>query len=95
MGICVGMQLFSSFGEEDGGSKGFDWIKGKVNKYNKRGETVHLAIKIEHSHREISPITNNDINIEELIKKRPSKYGDLWKLTQRFNSLKTLSILQA
>ena len=70
-------------------------IKGKVNKYNKRGETVHLAIKIEHSHREVSPITNNDINIEELIKKRPSKYGDLWKLTQRFNSLKTLSILQA
>lgn len=70
-------------------------IKGKVNKYNKRGETVHLAIKIEHSHREVSPITNNDINIEELIKKRPSKHGDLWKLTQRFNSLKTLSILQA
>jgi imidazole glycerol-phosphate synthase subunit HisH len=32
LGICVGMQLFSSFGEEDGGSKGFDWIKGKVNK---------------------------------------------------------------
>ena len=27
LGICVGMQLFSSFGEEDGGSKGFDWIK--------------------------------------------------------------------
>lgn len=34
LGICVGMQLFSSFGEEDGGSKGFDWIKGKVNKIN-------------------------------------------------------------
>ena len=32
LGICVGMQLFSNFGEEDGGSKGFGWIKGDVKK---------------------------------------------------------------
>ena len=70
-------------------------IKGKINGYNKRGETVHLSIRIEHSHRETSPITNNNIDIEDLIKRRPRKNGDLWKLTQRFNSLKTLSTLQA
>ena len=70
-------------------------IKGKINGYNKRGETVHLSIKLEHSHRDVSPIVTNSIDIEKLIKKRPNKHGDLWKLTQRFNSLKTLSTLQA
>ena len=44
LGICVGMQLFSSFGEEDGGSKGFDWIKGKVNKIN----LTHKNLKLPH-----------------------------------------------
>ena len=32
LGICVGMQLFSSFGDEDGGSVGLGWIEGKVKK---------------------------------------------------------------
>ncbi|MCI5053319.1 MAG: imidazole glycerol phosphate synthase subunit HisH [Pelagibacteraceae bacterium] len=44
LGICVGMQLFSSFGEEDGGSKGFDWIKGKVNKIN----LTDMNLKLPH-----------------------------------------------
>ena len=42
LGICVGMQLFSSFGEEDGGSKGFDWIKGKVKKINLTDKNLKL-----------------------------------------------------
>ena len=42
LGICVGMQLFSSFGEEDGGRKGFDWIKGKVNKINLTDKNLKL-----------------------------------------------------
>ena len=42
LGICVGMQLFSSSGEEDGGSKGFDWIKGKVNKINLTDKNLKL-----------------------------------------------------
>lgn len=42
LGICVGMQLFSSFGEEDGGSKGFDWIKGQVNKINLTEKNLKL-----------------------------------------------------
>ena len=69
-------------------------IKGKVNGYNKYGESTHLSLKIEHSYREVSPIATNAIKIEDLIEKRPNKNGDLWKLTQRFNSLKTISILQ-
>ena len=40
LGICVGMQLFSTYGEEDGGSKGFDWIKGKVKKINLNNENL-------------------------------------------------------
>ena len=42
LGICVGMQLFSSFGDEDGGSKGFDWIKGIVNKINLTDKNLKL-----------------------------------------------------
>ena len=42
LGICVGMQLFSSLGEEDGGSKGFDWIKGKVKKISLKDKNLKL-----------------------------------------------------
>ena len=28
LGICVGMQLFANFGDEDGGSEGLGWIEG-------------------------------------------------------------------
>lgn len=30
LGICLGMQLLASFGEEGGGARGLDFIKGKV-----------------------------------------------------------------
>ena len=39
LGICVGMQLFSSFGEEDGGSKGFDWQRAVQRVDNVQAET--------------------------------------------------------
>jgi glutamine amidotransferase len=42
LGICVGMQLFSTYGEEDGGSQGFDWIKGKVKKINLTNQNLKL-----------------------------------------------------
>jgi glutamine amidotransferase len=32
LGICVGMQIMSSYGEEGEGSKGFSWIEGNVTK---------------------------------------------------------------
>ena len=44
LGICVGMQLFSSFGEEDGGSEGLGWVKGKVKKINLKD----LSLKLPH-----------------------------------------------
>ena len=34
LGICLGMQLFASYGLEDGYCKGLEWIKGKVEKIN-------------------------------------------------------------
>tara|TARA_B100001093_G_scaffold347643_1_gene332226 strand:+ start:383 stop:1018 length:636 start_codon:yes stop_codon:yes gene_type:complete len=43
-GICVGMQLFSDYGEEDGGSKGFGWIKGQVKKI----DIKNLNLKLPH-----------------------------------------------
>jgi len=42
LGICLGMQLFSSFSEE-GNVEGLDWIKGKVVKF-KFSNDIDLAI---------------------------------------------------
>ena len=42
LGICVGMQLFSTFGDEDGGSKGFNWIEGNVRKINIKNNDFKL-----------------------------------------------------
>jgi len=44
LGICVGMQLFSSFGDEDGGSDGLGWVEGKVKKINLQD----LSLKLPH-----------------------------------------------
>ena len=44
LGICVGMQLFSSFGDEDGGSVGVGWIEGKVKKIRLKD----LSFKLPH-----------------------------------------------
>ena len=44
LGICVGMQLFSSFGDEDGGSDGLGWIEGKVKKISLQD----LSLKLPH-----------------------------------------------
>ena len=44
LGICVGMQLFSSFGDEDGGSDGLGWIKGQVKKISLKD----LSLKLPH-----------------------------------------------
>ena len=41
-GICVGMQLFANFGEEDGGSNGFGWINGIVKKINIQNKDLKL-----------------------------------------------------
>ena len=58
------MQLFSTYGEEDGGSKGFDWIKGKVKKINLNNQNLKLPhmgwnnININQSSRLLSGIEN-------------------------------------
>ena len=42
LGICVGMQLFSDFGEEDAGSDGFKWISGEVKKIKLSDKSLKL-----------------------------------------------------
>ena len=65
LGICVGMQLFSTYGEEDGGSNGFDWIKGKVKKINLTNQNLKLPhmgwnnIKINKQSTLLSGIEND------------------------------------
>ena len=44
LGICVGMQLFATFGDEDGGSDGLGWIGGEVKKINLKD----LSLKLPH-----------------------------------------------
>lgn len=34
LGICLGMQLLATFGDEDGGAKGLNYIPGKVVKFD-------------------------------------------------------------
>ena len=41
-GICVGMQLFADYGEEDGGSKGLGWIAGDVKKIKLQNKELKL-----------------------------------------------------
>ena len=65
LGICVGMQLFSTYGEEDRGSQGFDWIKGKVKKINLTNQNLKLPhmgwnnIKISEKSKLLSGIEND------------------------------------
>ena len=62
LGICLGMQLFASYGLEDGYCKGLDWIKGKVEKIN-----VDLDnIKVPHmGWNEVKIKNNNNNNLIE------------------------------
>jgi len=59
------MQLFSTYGEEDEGSQGFDWIKGKVKKINLTNQNLKLPhmgwnnIKINEKSKLLSGIENN------------------------------------
>ncbi len=65
LGICVGMQLFSSFGDEDGGSDGLGWIKGKVKKISLKDLSLKLPhmgwnnIQISSSSKLLNGINNN------------------------------------
>jgi imidazole glycerol-phosphate synthase subunit HisH len=42
LGICLGMQLLGSEGEEGGGCRGLDWIKGKVVKFKLEDKKLRL-----------------------------------------------------
>ena len=44
LGICLGMQLFASFGEEGGGCCGLDFIKAKVS-YHRAG---NMGLRLPH-----------------------------------------------
>ena len=65
LGICVGMQLFANFGDEDGGSDGLGWIEGKVKKISLKDLSLKLPhmgwnnIKIS-SHSKLLSGVNND-----------------------------------
>jgi glutamine amidotransferase len=43
LGICVGMQIMASFGEEGKSSVGLNWIKGKVMKIKKKKYAIPHA----------------------------------------------------
>ena len=42
LGICLGMQLFATYGEEGGRSEGLDFIKGKVSFHRASGKGLRL-----------------------------------------------------
>tara|TARA_B100000780_G_C21126955_1_gene457750 strand:- start:10423 stop:11046 length:624 start_codon:yes stop_codon:yes gene_type:complete len=45
LGICLGMQLFAESGDEDGFSKGLNFINGTVNHFSKSNS---LTLKLPH-----------------------------------------------
>lgn len=42
LGICLGMHLFSGFGEEGGGAEGLNFIKGKVSRHRAAEHNLRL-----------------------------------------------------
>jgi glutamine amidotransferase len=62
LGICVGMQIMASYGEEGKGSVGLNWIEGKVRKIEKKNIPVpHVGWNTVINVKE-SGIMNNVIN---------------------------------
>ena len=57
LGICVGMQLLATFGDEDGGSDGLGWIGGEVKKINLKD----LSLKLPHMGWNNIQISSNSI----------------------------------
>ena len=49
LGICVGMQMFADYGEEDGGSEGLGWIGGIVKKMKIPPRTPTVEKKINYN----------------------------------------------
>ena len=43
LGICVGMQIFSTYGNEFGKYKGLNWIKGEVKKIDTKKILPHVG----------------------------------------------------
>ena len=44
LGICLGMELFAAWGEEDGGAEGLGWIRGRVRRF----AVSDPSVKIPH-----------------------------------------------
>jgi glutamine amidotransferase len=56
LGICLGMQLMASWGEEDGHTQGWGWIPGKVVRI------PDTMVKVPHiGWNRVSPVTKNDV----------------------------------
>ena len=59
-GICVGMQLFADYSEENGNHKGLGWIRGTIKKLpTKKLKMPHMGwntIKVLNSNLKIKPI---------------------------------------
>ena len=62
LGICLGMQLFASYGLEKGHHKGLNWIKGKVEKIKVDSNNIkvpHMGwneVKIKNKSKLLSDI---------------------------------------
>lgn len=61
LGICVGMQILSDEGSENGVFKGLSWIKGKVNKLPTKEILPHVgwnSIKIKLNDKILNGVPN-------------------------------------
>lgn len=58
LGICLGMQLFASVGEENGITEGLGWIKGEVKRFSYDSK---LELKVPHIGYNTAIFTKNNI----------------------------------
>ena len=66
LGICVGMQMMASWGQEYSDTKGFDWIKGEVRRITPADPSFkvpHMGwndLVIDHPHPVIAGLKTGD-----------------------------------
>lgn len=55
LGICLGMQLFASYGHEDGGADGLGWIPGEVVPFRFKDSSIRVPHIGFNSVQAVSP----------------------------------------
>ena len=68
-------------------------IRGQSNGYNNNGIKLHYAIKVEHTHREVSKIYSSLYSVDDILNTEFER-GAQWNLTKKLFRHKQITTLQ-